>query len=101
MGRITIRISEKLHKWIVDQAKRRHTTVSAVIQDALQRARDMQVAEIYARAALRAICEAQAGSPEEARAMEARYLGQALREAQRAKGEVVNEEVESENHPDA
>lgn len=84
-SRITIRLPEKLHAYLVTEAKKKHTTISAVVVDAIQRHRDGFVAEVFARACLRLLCEARAQDPEGARRLESRLLAEALREARRAR----------------
>lgn len=49
----TIRLPDKLGRWVHREAKKRHSTVTDIIIQALQREKDGFLADVYALAAMR------------------------------------------------
>lgn len=85
--RVAVRLPWGLAKWLRREAAQRHTTVSAVVEDCVARARDMQVAELFARAALKGICLALArGDKERARELARELVAEAWAEMRGAGG---------------
>ncbi|ACX53244.1 CopG domain protein DNA-binding domain protein (plasmid) [Ammonifex degensii KC4] len=53
---VSVRLPEDLVKWLRRKAAEGHTTVSSIVVSALREKRDYELAETFARAALKAAC---------------------------------------------
>jgi len=85
--RISLRLHLGLARWLRREAAARHTTVSAVIEDCVRREKDMERAEIFARAALKGVCLVLArGDKERAKELERELAAEALAEVKGARG---------------
>lgn len=85
--KVDVRLPWSLAKWLRREAAQRHSTVSAVVEECVRRAKDTQTAELFARAALKGICLALArGDRERAREFARELVGEAWNEMKGAGG---------------
>jgi len=75
---LSVRLPSDMARWLRREAALRHTTVTAIVEEAVQKAVEGEKTEAFARAALKAICRAVTKDEEKAREFEKRMLAEAL-----------------------